>query len=167
MPFQRGTDYIAVVPSGAPETDSLREGLHWATCVVSGEKPAESYCRGVNASLADDEGGYYSSPSFLVVWGEADKVMAERLANRPRRCIVYVGDKEPGRSCSKLLKMYAGEGTRTVCVLVNPAKATRIECLEDGSVNAEELDGDYWVENSDHKPKRRRAKKAEEAAASE
>lgn len=167
MPFQRGTDYIAVVPSGAPETDSLREGLHWATCVVSGEKPEQPYCRGVGASLSDEEGGYYSSPYFLVVWGESDKAMADRLANRPRRCIVYVGDKEPGRSSSKLLKLYASEPARTVCIIVNHPKPLRIECLEDGAVNTEELDGDYWVECADQKPKRKRAKKAEEAAASE
>jgi hypothetical protein len=167
MPFQRGTDYIAVVPNGAPETDPLREGLKWAACVVSGEKPEQAYCRGVDASLGDEEGGYYSSPSFLVVWGESDKLMADRLANRPRRCIVYVGDKDPGRSCSKLLKLYASEPERTVCVLVNTPNPLRIECLEDGTVNCEELVGEYWVENSDHKPKRKRAKKAEEAAASE
>jgi hypothetical protein len=163
MSFHRGSEFIGIVPNAAEASDRLKDGLGLAACVVSDLEHKPGLCRGVCGNLADDKGGFYVGEHFLVLWGEPDKTMASRLANRPRRCIVYVGDKPPGTSSQKLMKMYKAEG-RNVLSYVASKDAFRVVCAGGSEPVVQIFKGNKWVED---KPAKKAKSKPAEAKPAE
>lgn len=153
MLFHRQNEYIGIVPAGIKLEGGLADGLMSASCVVTFGDHKDGVCVGKVGCLPEKQASFYSGNTFLVVWGDNDKDMAECLSNRPSRTIVYVGSNPPGPTSEAMLKEYDKNPLRNVYRFGTGPEALRVVAPLGKETVVQKYNGKKWVPLSAPKPK--------------